>query len=207
MVNVTSIYLLARYGVPEIKKRGGGAIINLASVQGYACQRGVAAYATSKGAVHSLTRALALDHASDHIRVNFPVKPGIDTHADAGTLGGKLCQYVAKCCQRWGQAHPLGRIGTPEEVAELAAFPGIGPGGILHRRRLPGRQQCDIRQASACSRFAVARCTIKAACRQFARLSRERSRIRDKFDRAIPGIFLPAKNPHGPESWQKINDR
>ncbi len=61
-----------------MKKRGGGAIINLASVQGHACQRGVAAYAASKGAVHSLTRALALDHAPDNIRVNS-ISPGSDT--------------------------------------------------------------------------------------------------------------------------------
>src|SRR5580693_6127412 len=70
MVNVGSIYLLAHLGIPEMKRRGGGSIINLASVQGYACQRGVAVYATSKGAIHSLTRALALDHAADNIRVN-----------------------------------------------------------------------------------------------------------------------------------------
>src|SRR5579864_8252096 len=75
MVNVGSIYLLAHLGIPEMKKRGGGAIINLASVQGHACQRGVAAYAASKGAIHSLTRALALDHAPDHIRVNS-ISPG-----------------------------------------------------------------------------------------------------------------------------------
>src|SRR6202163_925477 len=75
MVNVGSIYLLAHYGVPEMKKRGGGAIINLASVQGHACQRGGGRYAASKGAVHSLTRALALDHAPDNIRVNS-ISPG-----------------------------------------------------------------------------------------------------------------------------------
>ena len=75
MVNVAGIYLLGHFGIPQMKKRGGGAIINLASVQGHACQRGVAAYAASKGAVHSLTRAMALDHASDNIRVNS-ISPG-----------------------------------------------------------------------------------------------------------------------------------
>jgi meso-butanediol dehydrogenase / (S,S)-butanediol dehydrogenase / diacetyl reductase len=123
MVNVGSIYLLAHYGVPEMKKRGGGAIINLASVQGHACQRGVAAYAASKGAVHSLTRALALDHAPDHIRVNS-ISPGsIHTpmlERSAGNFAPGV--PIAEVFQRWGQAHPLGRIGTPEEVAELAAF-------------------------------------------------------------------------------------
>jgi meso-butanediol dehydrogenase / (S,S)-butanediol dehydrogenase / diacetyl reductase len=123
MVNVGSIYLLAHFGIPAIKKRGGGSIVNLSSVQGYACQRGVAAYATSKGAVHSLTRALALDHAKDHIRVNS-ISPGsIRTPMlarSAEHFGPGL--QIETMFERFGAAHPLGRIGTPEEVAELAAF-------------------------------------------------------------------------------------
>jgi meso-butanediol dehydrogenase / (S,S)-butanediol dehydrogenase / diacetyl reductase len=123
MVNVGSIFLLAHFGIPEMKKRGGGSIVNLSSVQGYACQRGVAAYATSKGAVHSLTRALALDHAKDHIRVNS-ISPGsIRTPMlarSAGHFGPELA--IETMFERFGAAHPLGRIGTPEEVAELVAF-------------------------------------------------------------------------------------
>jgi len=122
-VNVGSIYLLAHLGIPEMKKRGGGCIINLASVQGYACQRGVAAYATSKGAIHSLTRALALDHAADNIRVNS-ISPGsirtpMLARSAAHFAPGLPAEEVFA---RFGAAHPLGRIGTPEEVAELAAF-------------------------------------------------------------------------------------
>ena len=123
MVNVGSIFLLAHFGVPEMKKRGGGSIVNLSSVQGHACQRGVVAYAASKGAVHSLTRALALDHAADHIRVNS-ISPGsIRTPMlarAASHFGPDL--PVETVFERFGAAHPLGRIGTPEEVAELAAF-------------------------------------------------------------------------------------
>ncbi len=123
MVNVGSIFLLAHFGIPEMKKRGGGAIVNLSSVQGYACQRGVAAYATSKGAVHSLTRALALDHAKDHIRVNS-ISPG---SIRTPMLTKSAAHFVPdlpvdSVFERFGAAHPLGRIGTPEEVAELAAF-------------------------------------------------------------------------------------
>lgn len=122
-VNVGSIFLLAHFGIPEIKKRGGGSIVNLSSVQGHACQRGVVAYAASKGAVHSLTRALALDHAKDHIRVNS-ISPGsIRTpmlERAAGHFGPDLPAETVM--QRFGKAHPLGRVGTPEEVAELAAF-------------------------------------------------------------------------------------
>ena len=122
-VNVTGIYLFARYCVPEMKKRGGGAIVNVASVQGHACQRGVAAYVASKGAILSLTRALALDHAPDGIRVNS-VSPGsIATpmlELAARTFSPEAT--VDEVFQRFGEAHPLGRVGTPEEVAELAAF-------------------------------------------------------------------------------------
>jgi len=123
MVNVGSIYVLAHLGIPEMKKRGGGSIINLASVQGYACQRGVVAYATSKGAIHSLTRALALDHAADNIRVNS-ISPGsVRTPMLARSAAHFAPDVPAEeAFTRFGAAHPLGRIGTPEEVAELAAF-------------------------------------------------------------------------------------
>lgn len=123
LVNVGGAYLLAHFGVPEMRKRGGGAIVNVASVQGRACQKGVAAYATSKGAIHSLTRALALDHAGDHIRVNS-ISPGsIRTPmlaCSAAHFGPDL--PVETVFERFGASHPLQRIGTPEEVAELAAF-------------------------------------------------------------------------------------
>ena len=122
-VNVTSAFLFAHFGVPAMKARGGGAIVNLSSVQGHACQRGVTAYATSKGALHSLTRALALDHAADRIRVNS-ISPGsIATpmlEYAARTFSPEL--PVAQVFERFGAAHPLGRVGTPEEVAELVAF-------------------------------------------------------------------------------------
>jgi len=121
MVNVGSIYLLAHLAVPEMRKRGGGVIINLASVQGYACQRGVAAYATSKGAIHSLTRVLA--HAPDNIRVNS-ISPGSIRTPMLARSAAHFAQNlsVEDAFIRFGPAHPLGRIGTPEEVSELAAF-------------------------------------------------------------------------------------
>jgi NAD(P)-dependent dehydrogenase (short-subunit alcohol dehydrogenase family) len=123
MVNAGSVYLLAHLGIPEMKKRGGGCIINLASVQGHACQRGVAAYTASKGAIHSLTRALALDHAADNIRVNS-ISPGsIRTPMLARSAAHFSPDLPAEeVYARFGASHPLGRIGTPEEVAELAAF-------------------------------------------------------------------------------------
>ncbi len=123
-VNVGSIYLTAHFGIPEMIRRGGGTIVNVSSVQGFACQQNVAAYATTKGAIHTLTRSLALDYARSGIRVNS-VSPGsIRTpilekaaRGDNGTDADVEAAY-----KRFGEAHPIGRIGEPEEVAELIAF-------------------------------------------------------------------------------------
>ncbi|TPN89415.1 SDR family oxidoreductase [Mesorhizobium sp. CU2] len=123
-VNVGSIYLTAHFGIPEMIKRGGGAIVNVASVQGFACQQNVAAYATTKGAIHTLTRSLALDYAAAGIRVNS-VSPGsIRTPIleRAARVDQGSDTDVEEAFKRFGAAHPLGRIGEPEEVAELIAF-------------------------------------------------------------------------------------
>lgn len=123
-VNVGSIYLTARFGIPEMNKRGGGAIVNISSVQGHNCQQNVAAYVASKGAIHALTRAMALDHAGTKVRVNS-VSPGsIRTpllSIAARTYGGEGVSEE-EAFARFGAAHPVGRIGEPEEVAELVAY-------------------------------------------------------------------------------------
>ncbi|KJF69928.1 SDR family NAD(P)-dependent oxidoreductase [Agrobacterium arsenijevicii] len=123
-VNVGSIHLTAQFGVPEMRKRGGGVIVNISSVQGHACQSGVSAYVASKGAIHSMTRAMALDFAADKIRV-VSVSPGsVRTpilELAARTFEGADADIEA-VFQRFGAAHPLGRIGEPEEVADLVAF-------------------------------------------------------------------------------------
>ena len=122
-VNLGGVYLLCHFGIPEMKKRGSGSIVIVASVQGHACQRGVAAYTASKGGLLSLTRSLALDHAADRIRVNS-ISPGsIRTpmlERSAAHFSPDL--PVDAVVERFGAAHPLGRVGTVEEVAELAAF-------------------------------------------------------------------------------------
>lgn len=123
-VNVGSIYLTARHGIPLMEKRGGGAIVNISSVQGFTCQPNVAAYVASKGAIHALTRAMALDHARQNIRVNS-ISPGsVRTpilELAARTFDGPEADVEA-VFKRFGEAHPLGRIGEPEEVAEMVAF-------------------------------------------------------------------------------------
>lgn len=123
-VNVGSIYLTAHFGIPEMVKRGGGAIINISSVQGFNCQQNVAAYVATKGAIHALTRAMALDHADQNIRVNS-VSPGsvrTPILEQAARRHGGEGVSVEQAFARFGAAHPAGRIGEPDEVAELVAY-------------------------------------------------------------------------------------
>lgn len=123
-VNVGSIHLTAHYGVPLLRRRGGGVIVNLASVQGYNCQAGVAAYVASKGAIHALTRTMALDYARENIRVVSISPASVRTPilALAATTFDGPDADVEAVFERFGAAHPVGRIAEPEEVAELAAF-------------------------------------------------------------------------------------
>lgn len=67
--NVKGMYLTAHHAIPEMRKRGGGVVVNVSSVQAFASQRSVAAYTASKGAINALTRAMAMDHAHERIRV------------------------------------------------------------------------------------------------------------------------------------------
>lgn len=132
-VNVGSIHLTAHFGVPLMRRNRQGAIVNVASVQGHACQQGVAAYVASKGAIHALTRAMALDFAADRIRVNS-VSPGsvrtpLLAYA-ARTFDGPDADVEA-VFRRFGEAHPIGRIGEPEEVAELIAFLASDKAGFI----------------------------------------------------------------------------
>jgi NAD(P)-dependent dehydrogenase (short-subunit alcohol dehydrogenase family) len=132
-VNAGSIHLTAHFGVPLMRARGGGAIVNVCSVQGHACQAGVMAYVASKGAIHAMTRAMALDFAPEKIRV-VSVSPGsVRTpilEMAARKFDGPDADIDA-VFGRFGAAHPLGRIGEPEEVAELIAFLASDKAGFI----------------------------------------------------------------------------
>ncbi len=120
-VNLKSYFLMSKYAIPHMKRRGGGVIINNASVQGLQSQKRVPAYAASKGGVLSLTRQLALDYAEHHIRV-LAICPGtIDTEmvrASAAMQGGD----VEETLRKWGKMHPIGRIGTGQDIANVVLF-------------------------------------------------------------------------------------
>ena len=120
-VNLKSAFLMTKYCVPLMQKGGGGVIINTASVQGLQSMKGVSAYAASKGGMLSLTRQLALEYAADNIRV-LAVNPGtIETPlvVEAAEAEGL---DLAEAKKDWARAHPLGRIGQPEDIANVVLF-------------------------------------------------------------------------------------
>jgi NAD(P)-dependent dehydrogenase (short-subunit alcohol dehydrogenase family) len=122
-VNVKSMFFTSKFAIPEMRKRRGGSIVNIASIQGLATQRAVAAYSTSKAAIIGLTRTLAVDYAAENIRANVVLPASVDTPMlrDAADLWrGERSQDDV--LSDWGKMHPVGRVGRPEEVAEMVAF-------------------------------------------------------------------------------------
>ena len=118
--NLTSVWRGMRVCVPEMKKRGGGAIVNMSSVQALTGFSGWAAYAAAKGGINALTQQSAVDLAPHKIRVNA-VAPG--------TIMTPLNEKIFRehpdpeaLIRTWNEAHPLGRFGQPEEVAEAVLF-------------------------------------------------------------------------------------
>jgi NAD(P)-dependent dehydrogenase (short-subunit alcohol dehydrogenase family) len=122
-VNVTGAYLASRYAIPGMCRRGGGVIIHVASVHARLTAGRRAAYVASKSALVGLTRAMALDHGPDNIRVNV-VSPGaIDTPMIAEAWKQSrpdktLDEMRALACQ----VTPIGRLGTADDVAATILF-------------------------------------------------------------------------------------
>ncbi|MGC6453441.1 MAG: SDR family NAD(P)-dependent oxidoreductase [Candidatus Puniceispirillaceae bacterium] len=123
-VNLRSCYLTSHCLYPLLKAAGGASVVHVASVQGHNNQHRVLAYATSKGAVHAMTRAMAMDCAKDKVRVNS-VSPGsIRTpllEFGASQLAGDG-RSVDDMIAEFGKSHPIGRVGTTEETGSLIAY-------------------------------------------------------------------------------------
>jgi len=119
-VNVKSIFLLSRVAIPVLARTGGGVIINTASGWGLVGGRKAAAYCASKGAVVLLTKAMALDHGEQNIRVNCICPGDTDTSMlrdEAQQLGEPCERFLTEAAQR-----PLRRIGRPEDIAQAALY-------------------------------------------------------------------------------------
>ena len=112
---------MSKYAIPEIRKMGGGVIVNTASVQGLQSQNLVPAYAASKGGILSLTRQMAIEYASENIRV-LAVNPGtIDTEM-LRVIAATVSEDTEEIVQQWGKGHPIGRLGTPDDIANVVLF-------------------------------------------------------------------------------------
>jgi len=124
-VNLKSYWLMAKYAIPAMRNRGGGVIVNNASVQGQQSAPLVTAYAASKGGVLSLTRQLAIDYARQNIRV-LAVCPGsIDTPLMRDAISGdsgEVPDDMEAAIYAAGARSPMARIGTPEDIANVVVF-------------------------------------------------------------------------------------
>jgi meso-butanediol dehydrogenase/(S,S)-butanediol dehydrogenase/diacetyl reductase len=118
-VNVNGVFFMSRAAIPPMKAQGSGAIINFGSIWGSVGAAGVTAYCASKGAVHQITRAMALDHVTDGIRINA-VCPG---EVNTPMLSSERTEPVTdEMLQRIAATVPMGRLADPAEIARVVLF-------------------------------------------------------------------------------------
>lgn len=116
-VGLKSIYLGAKYAIPPMRARGGGSIVNISSVNGLAASPRLAAYNAVKGGINNLTRNLAVDYGRFNIRVNAIAPGHVVTEASRDRIHSDPHQTWS-----FTDACPLGRVGTPEDMAGAALF-------------------------------------------------------------------------------------
>jgi meso-butanediol dehydrogenase/(S,S)-butanediol dehydrogenase/diacetyl reductase len=117
-VTLTSTFLGIKYSVPVMRERGGGAIVNTASISGTRGDYGMGSYNAAKAGVINLTRAAALENARYKIRVNCVCPGAINTRAPELLAGNRADEFR----RAQGEAAPLGRIGEPDEIANTVLF-------------------------------------------------------------------------------------
>ena len=116
-VNARGTFLCCKHAIPGMAARGGGSIVNVASVAALVGLRNRAAYCASKGAVVALTRALAVDHVGDSIRVNAVCPGTVDS-----PWVRRLVEEAGESLDALRARQPLGRLGTTEEIAEAVEY-------------------------------------------------------------------------------------
>jgi 2-keto-3-deoxy-L-fuconate dehydrogenase len=116
-VNARGTFLLCKHVIPLLIAGGGGSVINMGSVAGLVGLRGRAAYCASKGAVIALTRALAVDHVADGVRVNCVCPGTVDS-----PWVRRLVEDAGESLDALRARQPMGRLGTPEEIAAAAMY-------------------------------------------------------------------------------------
>ena len=120
-VNLTGTFYTSRAALAEFRRIGGGAIVNIGSVLGLVARKERAAYCAAKGGVTLLTKAMALDHAHENIRVNCICPSIVETPLGAASLAGSGLD-LDEARRIRAREIPLGRLGKPEDVAELAVY-------------------------------------------------------------------------------------
>jgi NAD(P)-dependent dehydrogenase (short-subunit alcohol dehydrogenase family) len=116
-INLRGPFLCSKYAIPSMLKQGGGSIINLGSPTGICgCAPNLTAYSTSKAGVLGLTRAMTAAHARHNIRVNSIVPGTMDTPMNGTLLSDEAIR------EKFREAVPLGRLGTPQDIEGLAVF-------------------------------------------------------------------------------------
>lgn len=119
-VNLTAPVFLSKQLLPLLRAAGGGSIINIGSIEGLAANPEHSAYCASKGGVHALTRAMAVDLGKDKIRVNA-IAPGWIRSALSDDYIN-VQQNPEAAWEGLYKMHPVGRIGEPEDVGKLAVY-------------------------------------------------------------------------------------
>ena len=119
-VNLKGVFLSARAAIAPMRRRGGGSIVNIGSYDGFLADPGLAAYCASKGGVHALTRAIAVDHGKDGIRCNAICPGWIETEMVEAYLASLPDPGAARASV--ASIHPLGRTGQPADIADLALW-------------------------------------------------------------------------------------
>ena len=118
--NLKGPYLMSRAALPALRRAGGGSIVNIGSVLGLVAVKERAAYCASKGGITMLTKAMALDHAAENIRVNCICPSVVETDLVRDMFSDSEAGQKARAARL--ATFPLGRFGRPEDVAELAVF-------------------------------------------------------------------------------------
>ena len=117
-VNLTSVFRGCKFALPHMIRQKSGSIINLASAQGHVGLDGWTAYAGAKGAIHSMTRQMAVEFGPHNVRVNS-ISPGTIATPMNEQVIAELGEHIARA---WVKMHPIGRIGKPSEIAEAAVY-------------------------------------------------------------------------------------